>query len=87
LPRAAEFLDVSDYLFVGLVWMFFGVVQVYRTVSGTKLGAGLIALNHSQPYTASKKQLWMNALFGVCYLAFGFIYPVSTYLRHVRHLT
>jgi hypothetical protein len=72
---------VSYNLLLGLLWTVTGMIYVYRAV----YRGGLITLSH-QPPTRSKRNQWMHAVLGLFYLAFGFIYLVSAYLRHIRHL-
>ena len=72
---------MSFNLLLGLLWTVTGMIYVYRAVHRV----GLITLSH-QPLTRSKKNQWMYAVLGLFYLAFGFMYLVSAYLRHIRHL-
>jgi hypothetical protein len=75
---------VNYNLFFAAAWILLGVVFLYRAHVGTR-SAGILTLNHSDTVTLSKRQRWMNAGFGICYLGSGIAHMVLAYVRHAHH--
>jgi hypothetical protein len=61
----------------GHYWQF---INFYRAYAGAISGE-MMTLDHS-PAILGKKQRWIKAAFGVCYLGFGITHFVFAFMRH-----
>lgn len=71
----------SFYLIFACVYAFIAAVKLYRACAGT-MPAGLVTLSNSGAATLSRKQRWVNAVFGICFLALAIGYLFIASVRH-----
>jgi hypothetical protein len=71
----------SFYLIFACGNAFLAAIRLYRAYAGTMPG-GLVTLSNSGAATLSKKQRRVNAVFGICYLAFAVSYLFIASVRH-----
>ena len=71
----------SFYLTLACVYAFIAAVKLYRAYAGT-VPNGLVTLSNSGTATLSKKQRWVNTVFGICLLVLGVAYLFLATLRH-----
>lgn len=65
-----------DYhIYMALIWTLLGAIQLYRAYNGNRKGL-IVTLNHSQSPLPTKRQRWINASFGLCYVGFATAYLV-----------
>jgi hypothetical protein len=75
---------VSYSIYLAFGWTILGAIQLYRAYAG-KLPSWIVTLNSLQSPLLSKKQRWMKAGFGICYLGFATAHTVLLYARHAHH--
>jgi hypothetical protein len=69
------------YLFFACAWILLAAINFYRAYAGTIPG-WMMTLNHSSA-VLSKKQRWIRAVFGLCYLSFGVAHFIRLYTAHL----
>lgn len=69
------------YLIFACVYALIAAVKLYRAYAGT-MPAGLVTLSNSGTATLSKKQRWVNAVFGICFLGLAISYLFIASVRH-----
>jgi len=69
------------YLTFVCVYALIAAVKLYRAYAGT-MPARLVTLSNSGTATLSKKQRWVNAVFGICFLALAISYLFIASVRH-----
>jgi len=71
----------SFYLIFACGYTLIAVIKLHRAYAGTMPGS-LVTLSNSGTATLSKKQRWVNAVFGICFLALAVSYLFIASVRH-----